>query len=676
MRAELGGLKMDVKEMQRSFESGFAGIKSSAASMGKSLAGAFAFGSVVTFGKHIVDLGGKLQDLSEQTGISAQLLSGMKSTLEESGSSVETFAKAIFTAQKNLGAVDDEGDKVAKVVKRLGLNLDELRNAPTEKFLQLIGDALAKIENPLERNALGAQILGKSWQEAGPAIIATAGKLAELKKSGLSDADIKRLDDIGDSLTRLKNTVMLWAAGPVAQGIEAILKLLRIVPLAPIEQMGKSLMELDAATSQLAGLLGKSLGEVTAMSEQELQQLAQYPSRIGKLAQAIIDAKKQISISDAQVRAGDAPKGKIAPFQGVGTGDEAKKKTDAFFENLRKQSSALGGNLTELTLGPIAALTENLERAFGELKKTTPLDQVRFDALKRGIIAATLELQKLKAALGSEARNDQDRSEWLTVADDLGRVADKAREAAKALADARTDALAPMFSQDSAEWLTVPEDVAQDIAKRGEKAWQPWEQAARGAFGSIETGLRGVMMGTQSMGQAFANMGLNMVLALNEVIFKLLVIEPLMKSLKESFTSAPSSSGGGGGSWLGTLIGLGGSLLGGMFGGAVAAPAGGGSGSLPITFQAAQGGIVTRPSVGLVGEAGPEAIIPLSKMRSGGLGGNVYNIDARGAQRGVSAEIRRALRETEDRAVERSKGAVKDTRQRSNNWSRAFSARK
>jgi phage-related minor tail protein len=38
----------------------------------------------------------------------------------------------------------------------------------------------------------------------------------------------------------------------------------------------------------------------------------------------------------------------------------------------------------------------------------------------------------------------------------------------------------------------------------------------------------------------------------------------------------------------------------------------------------ATGGIVMRPTAALVGEAGPEAIIPLDRM--GKMGGNSYNI--------------------------------------------------
>lgn len=48
-------------------------------------------------------------------------------------------------------------------------------------------------------------------------------------------------------------------------------------------------------------------------------------------------------------------------------------------------------------------------------------------------------------------------------------------------------------------------------------------------------------------------------------------------------------------------------------------------GSVKNFFGFAEGGIVTRPTLGLVGEAGPEAIIPLSKLGGAGIGGiNIY----------------------------------------------------
>jgi hypothetical protein len=89
----------------------------------------------------------------------------------------------------------------------------------------------------------------------------------------------------------------------------------------------------------------------------------------------------------------------------------------------------------------------------------------------------------------------------------------------------------------------------------------------------------------------------------------------------------------------------------------------------------ANGGVVSGPmafsfgggKMGIAGEAGAEAILPLTKVGgklgvmavgSAGGGGNVYHIDARGADIGVEKRIRMALVEVENRAVRRSVSAM------------------
>jgi hypothetical protein len=54
----------------------------------------------------------------------------------------------------------------------------------------------------------------------------------------------------------------------------------------------------------------------------------------------------------------------------------------------------------------------------------------------------------------------------------------------------------------------------------------------------------------------------------------------------------------------------------------------------------ADGGIVNKPTLALIGEAGPEAVVPLSKMNAGG-GGDV-NINVTGGL-ATSAEIGQAI---------------------------------
>lgn len=66
------------------------------------------------------------------------------------------------------------------------------------------------------------------------------------------------------------------------------------------------------------------------------------------------------------------------------------------------------------------------------------------------------------------------------------------------------------------------------------------------------------------------------------------------------------------------------------------------------TIALAQGGIVTAPTLSLIGEAGPEAVIPLSGRRARGLGGgsptiNVYALSAN--PRDISDAVAEALRD-------------------------------
>ena len=52
---------------------------------------------------------------------------------------------------------------------------------------------------------------------------------------------------------------------------------------------------------------------------------------------------------------------------------------------------------------------------------------------------------------------------------------------------------------------------------------------------------------------------------------------------------------------------------------------------LPHIPMLASGGIVTRPTMAIIGESGPEAVIPLSGRNAGGMGGNTITINVQGA---------------------------------------------
>jgi hypothetical protein len=666
MRAELGGLKTDVKDMQRTFESGFTGIQRSAVNLGKAMTAAFSIGAIVSFSKGLLDLGGKIQDISERTKLSGQLLSGMTSILEEGGVSLEQFAKGIQFAQKNLGQMDDDGGRAAVALKAMGLNTKELIGLSPDEFLRRFSEALAKVENQNQRTAIATAVLGKAGADLVPVVLKMAGGFDKILAGGLSNKTIASIDELGDSWTRLKNKIQLASmqiAVDVAKSLGAIE---RSVP-----ELEKEISALDKLPLWRRMIMGKD-------------------TRRGILTDQLAEARQAIDDKDLF----GAPKGGPSSLLDLSGGadkkaEELKKKVESFLEGMKKQGAQLGVSLTELTKGPVAGLIEGLEQAFQAAGgDKIPGARAQFNELSAAIVKARQELDQAKFSFErldeAAKRDDQDRAEWLTFAEDVARVKEQAEGLAKALLDARIDALAPMFSQDSAEWLTVPEDTAAAaaktaaaIAQQADAAFRPWENVARDVFGGIHTAFQSVMMGTQSLSQAFANMGMSILQSLNKVIFEILVVEPLIKSLRAAMGApvAPSSGGGGGGAGAG-LFGLIGGFFSWLFGhqGGLVTSAGilkmHSGGEIPAILQSGEF-VMQRPAVGSIGVPNLAEMNRTGRFPGGG-GISIGYIDARGAQRGVSAEIWRAIKMSEDQAVKRSVGEVKDERGRSNNYARSL----
>lgn len=157
--------------------------------------------------------------------------------------------------------------------------------------------------------------------------------------------------------------------------------------------------------------------------------------------------------------------------------------------------------------------------------------------------------------------------------------------------------------------------------------------------GGFFNDLRKGLLNGEGLWNSFANAAVN---ALNRIADK--IFEAGVDSLFNGFMSGSSKSSGS--SFLGSAFSGLSSLLGFAKGGAFT----NGIYSNPTMFQFANGG-----SFGVMGEAGPEAVMPLHRGSDGSLGvrmeggnvggGDVINIDARGAEAGVEEKIRAVMNE-------------------------------
>ncbi|MDD9924783.1 MAG: hypothetical protein OXR03_03040, partial [Rhodospirillaceae bacterium] len=177
-------------------------------------------------------------------------------------------------------------------------------------------------------------------------------------------------------------------------------------------------------------------------------------------------------------------------------------------------------------------------------------------------------------------------------------------------------------------------DVARQSWDAARAAVERTQEIARGLAdditGPIKDALKSGELSWQTFASAISGIAQNLANRLIDSAFK-----PIEDALFRAFSGAGTGGGGGLFGWLssalGGLFGIGGTFArGGAFGqaGEITAFASGGVVSRPTVFPFARG-------VGLMGEAGPEAILPLRRGRGGRLG-----VEASGEGQGAQSATR------------------------------------
>jgi hypothetical protein len=137
----------------------------------------------------------------------------------------------------------------------------------------------------------------------------------------------------------------------------------------------------------------------------------------------------------------------------------------------------------------------------------------------------------------------------------------------------RRSQAAAAFDQDSEEMGRMGEEAARladSLTAQGvDRQWAAIEHVVRSGADAIRTSFEGVIQGTQSIGDAFRNMAQSISLSIANAIIEITILEPLIQSMRSSFTSA--------GGWSGILSSIGGSFAGsfdsgGMVPGPIGAP--------------------------------------------------------------------------------------------------------
>jgi len=155
-------------------------------------------GSVIAFGKAILEDADVLTKMSDRTGIGTEALQRLRAIAEPSGNTIEELAASVNKFQNRL--VEGTPD-VVNAMTRIGVSITDIKaQAPDEQFLT-IARAIKEIQDPAERTRIAMELFGRSGAEILPSLIADVDGLKN-STVVMSREAVKALDDAGDAWVR------------------------------------------------------------------------------------------------------------------------------------------------------------------------------------------------------------------------------------------------------------------------------------------------------------------------------------------------------------------------------------------------------------------------------------------------------------------------------------------
>ena len=348
----------------------------------------------------------------------------------------------------------------------------------------------------------------------------------------------------------------------------------------------------------------------------------QYANRFGNA-----DFWKNFYTPESMKAAGISPVNRFdAAFQGVG----GQSANSGLISDLMRRAAQIRGDTT--VDAPIKTQKSAFDSAVNSIQKHIAALNADADAV--GKTAAEharlrVEAQLVEAGLRSGLSEAAVRSSA-----DFKRLGDAAEAAAQKLALARVqnqikfDRNTAFLTQEDVQIASQLRDIYPNVADamgsveaQAMRMNNAMREVSQAIENNLTSGLTDIVSGTKSVKEGFSDMASSIIKEIERMVIKMMVVQPIMRSLQAAMGGFGFSfaSGGTSGAGLSTTNHTGLYAKGGVFANDnVRAFANGGAFtnsivSSPTLFRFAQG-------TGLMGEAGPEAIMPLKRGPDGSLG--------------------------------------------------------
>lgn len=165
--------------------------------------------------KGAVETADEIYQLSQRTGVTAEVLSTLKYAAEQSDVEIEKLATSFKFLNKNISDARDGGKESIEIFKKLGVEFNDAEGKAqnADKVLLQIADRFKYMPDGADKAAASLKLFGRSGEELIPFLNAGADGIERLqdeaRKLGLeiSTNTAMEADRLNDSIDRLKKSI-------------------------------------------------------------------------------------------------------------------------------------------------------------------------------------------------------------------------------------------------------------------------------------------------------------------------------------------------------------------------------------------------------------------------------------------------------------------------------------
>lgn len=235
--------------------------------------------------------------MSTVTGMSTENLQAYNYAAELVDVSMEDLTKSMAKNIKSMSNAAKGSKEYELAYQKLGVSVKNSDGSlrDSEKVYWEAIDALGKVSNETERDAIAMQLFGKSAQDLNPLIAQGSAGIKELTKEAkemgavMSDESLQSLGEFDDSIQRLKGGASA-AKNAIGTALLPALKIISGEGVSMIGEFSKGINDANGDTAKIGQVIGKTLGDIATKIAEHMPEIVKTGMEIiMSLGKAIID---------------------------------------------------------------------------------------------------------------------------------------------------------------------------------------------------------------------------------------------------------------------------------------------------------------------------------------------------------------------------------------------------